>query len=230
MARPLPLIPEIRALTVLKCDSFGAVLHGLQADGPIERPVAVRDASAGPVWLRPVAKILLGREAKALHRLAGVDSVPELLTRARGLLVRSWVDGRPLSEGTPPLIYWSSGRKLLRQIRAAGVTHNDTHKPENWIVRPDGTAGLIDFQLAGCHPRPTAWSRLCGLEDLRHLVKQKRRFARESLTASEKSLLTRRSWPARFWRRWIKPGYRFVTRGLLNWRDREGRGPSQPPR
>ena len=44
-------------------------------------------------------------------------------------------------------------RDLARQMRRAGVTHNDIAKPQNWLMTPDGRAAVIDFQLATVHRR-----------------------------------------------------------------------------
>src|SRR5690606_32414288 len=104
------------------------------------------------------------------------------------------------------------------------VTHNDTHKEPNWLVTESGEPALVDFQLASRFRRRTRWFRLLALEDLRHLLKHKRTCYPASLTAQERSLLARRSWPARWWRRLAKPPYLWLTRHLLGWRDREGRG------
>ena len=41
--------------------------------------------------------------------------------------------------------------KLLREMRRAGVTHNDIAKPQNWLMTPEGRAAVIDFQLASVH-------------------------------------------------------------------------------
>jgi hypothetical protein len=65
---------------------------------------------------------------------------------------------------------------------------------------------------------------MCALEDVRHLLKHKRRYGAGPLTARERALLARRSWIARAWLATVKPVYVLVTRRLLGWRDAEGRG------
>jgi acyl-CoA synthetase (AMP-forming)/AMP-acid ligase II len=67
--------------------------------------------------------------------------------------------------------------------------------------------------------------RLAAYEDLRHMLKHKRRYAPSSLTATEKRILARKTWPTRVWMATGKKVYYWITRGLLNFTDREGSGP-----
>ena len=118
----------------------------------------------------------------------------------------------------------------MRRMHAAGVLHNDLAKEPNWLVAPDGRPALVDFQLA---MRPRFRGRLFRMlayDDLRHLLKHKRTYCPESLTARQRAMLARRSPLAALWARTGKPLYRFVTRGLLGWSDREGAGDRSAPR
>ena len=60
-------------------------------------------------------------------------------------------------------------------------------------------------------------------EDLRHLLKHKRRYAPESLTAGERRVLARKSWLTRIWMATGKRVYYWVTRGVLNCHRPRGR-------
>lgn len=227
--RCLPRAPggadAFAAERVLKTDLFGRIELGRVETGAGALAGVRRDFRAGALWLRPVAAVLARREARALVWLEGVDRVPRLLDRGRGRFLRSFVEGRPLAEAGPqPRAYFAEARRLLRGIHAAGVTHNDTHKVHNWLVTPGGRPALVDFQIAGRHVARTRWFRLCALEDVRHLLKHKRRFCAAPLSARERRLLERRSWIARGWLATVKPVYVLVTRRLLGWRDAEGRG------
>ena len=220
-----------RPKEVLKTDLFGRIELG-EVGGPGGDVRAIRrDFRAGALWLRPVAAVLARREARALAWLTPVGDVPRLLDRGRGRFLRSYVEGRPLAEAAPlDPEYFAEARRLLRRIHAVGVTHNDTHKVHNWLVTPAGGPALVDFQIAGRHAARTRWFRLCALEDVRHLLKHKRSFCPGALRARERALLARRSWIARGWLATVKPVYVFVTRRLLDWRDREGRGRPLGPR
>jgi hypothetical protein len=205
----------------LKRDLFGRIELG-HVDG---RSAVRRDFRAGARWLRPIAAVLARREQNALRWLASVPNVPRPLDVGGGRFLRSYVEGRPLAEAGPRSpAYFAEARRLLRRIHALGVTHNDTHKIHNWLVTPEGAPALTDFQIAGRHAARTRWFRLCALEDIRHLLKHKRTYYPEALTARERAILARRSWPARAWLATVKPVYVLITRRLLGWRDAEGRG------
>lgn|GEM_PF-5248398 len=213
------------AKRVLKADVFGRIEEGELATPAGTVRAVRRDFRAGPLWLRPLAAVLARREARALARLEGADGVPRLLDAGDGALLRSYVEGRPLPDaGTRDPAYFDAARGLLRRLHAVGLTHNDTHKPQNWLVTPEGRPALVDFQLAIRHAARTRWFRACAHEDVRHLLKHKRRFCPAALTARERALLERRLWVARAWMALGKPVYVLVTRRVLGWRDAEGRG------
>jgi acyl-CoA synthetase (AMP-forming)/AMP-acid ligase II len=66
--------------------------------------------------------------------------------------------------------------------------------------------------------------RIAAYEDLRHLLKHKRSYAPEALTAKERKILARKSLVASIWLKTGKKVYRAITRGLFNFTDREGGG------
>jgi acyl-CoA synthetase (AMP-forming)/AMP-acid ligase II len=112
----------------------------------------------------------------------------------------------------------------LRRLHQERITHNDLAKEQNWLRAPDGRAALTDFQLASRFRRRSFLFRLLAYEDLRHLLKHKRRYAPASLTAAERRVLARKSWPTRIWMATGKRVYYWITRGVLNFADREGSG------
>ena len=104
------------------------------------------------------------------------------------------------------------------------MIHNDLAKETNWLVTPDGRPALVDFQLAMTLTRRGALARALGHDDLRHLLKHKRTYLPERLTAREKRILATHSLVSRIWMASGKKVYLFVTRRILRWRDREGAG------
>jgi hypothetical protein len=70
--------------------------------------------------------------------------------------------------------------------------------------------------------RPSAAASPLAREDLRHLLKHKRHYLPQSLTARERAILASPSLLARACRRIAKPPYVFVTRRLLGWPERSG--------
>jgi RIO-like serine/threonine protein kinase len=209
--------PAIR----LKHDHFGSISQvGCGADARIRR-----DTTEAAFGLRWFAAWVAGIEARALERLAGLDGVPRLISFDGRRLDRGFIDGRPMQEARPrDPAYFRDARRLVLAIHARGVTHNDLAKEPNWLVRDDGRAAVVDFQMAYTGSRHSRFFRLLAWEDLRHLLKHKRHYLPETLTPVERRVLARRSWIARAWRASGKRIYNFVTRRILDYRDNEGRG------
>jgi hypothetical protein len=138
--------------------------------------------------------------------------------------VRGWIDGVPLHIAKPygDAAYFRSAKAALRKLHRAGIAHNDLAKEQNWLFA-GGRAFLTDFQLAARFRRNSALFRIARYEDLRHLLKHKRRYAPDALTAAERRVLSRKSFITRAWMATGKKVYYAITRGL-NVTDREGRG------
>ena len=142
-------------------------------------------------------------------------------------MVRGFIDGVALHVARPAgdRGYFISAKTALRRLHRAGVTHNDLAKEQNWLRGTDGKAYLTDFQLAFVFRRRSKVFRIAAYEDLRHLLKHKRTYVPEALTASERRILARKSLPTRIWMATGKRVYRLITRGVLGFTDREGGGP-----
>lgn len=208
--------------TVLKRDAFSETVSG-HLRGVPDFPVAQRRVDAGPLWARPLARWLARREVRALRAVRGIEGCPILIRADRSSILRSWTPGTPLHLARPSEAAWyRDARRLLRQMRRAGVTHNDIAKPQNWLMTPEGRAAVIDFQLASVHRRRGRIFRVMAREDLRHLLKQKRAYAPDLLTPAERRMLAQKALPARLWMATGKRLYNFVTRRLMNWSDGEG--------
>lgn len=211
----------------LKHDLLGSVVrierHEAHADGPAV--LVERDTRDARWWLRPAARWLAAREARALAALRRLEDVPELLGWDGVRLQRSWIEAQPLHRAQPrDPAYFRDALRLLRRLHAAGIVHNDLAKEPNWLVTPSGSPALVDFQLA-MRPRHRGRRfRALAYDDLRHLLKHKRTYCADRLTARQRAILARRSWPAELWMRTGKPVYLWLTRGLLGWSDREGAG------
>jgi hypothetical protein len=210
------------AATLLKHDQLGTVRR-LGAVG--ETDCVERDTNGAARGLRWLARRLAAREARALESLRVVPGVPRLVSWDGARLRRSWLPGVPLqAAGAVEPAYFREALRLLRRLHAAGLVHNDLAKEPNWLVGPDGQPALVDFQLA---MRPRLRGRLFRMlahDDLRHLLKHKRTYCATRLTARQRAILARRSPLAAAWAHTVKPAYRFVTRRVLGWADREGAG------
>ncbi len=215
-----------KAGRVLKRDVLSTVERGRFAtpDGDID--VAIRHLDDVPWWALPLARLLMWRERRSLENIQGLDNVPALLFAGKNVLVRSWIDGLPLHIAQPrdDVAYFRHAKAVLRRLHRRGVCHNDLAKPQNWLRDGNGHAHIIDFQLA-VRLRRNGWlSRLARHEDLRHLLKQKKRYAESTLTPSERKMLARKSWPERAWMATGKRLYNWITRDVLSFADREGSG------
>ncbi len=207
----------------LKRDHFGAVFLMLDDAG---QPAHVcRDTRTARIWAAPLARWLARKEARALRRLDGISSVPRLLSHRAGVLTRSWIDGAPMQRARPTdPAYYRAAFALLRRLHVRKVVHNDLAKEPNWLVTVDGAPALVDFQLAWTARKRGRLFRALAHDDLRHLLKHKRTYLPDRLTARERRVLATRSVPSRLWMRTGKRLYLFVTRRILHWADREGAG------
>ena len=224
---PSELSDRWRRGVVLKRDVFSTVERGRfrAPDGEVD--AVLRRIDEVPWWTRPIARHLFNRESRALRRVGPLRIAPPLLFTGRHELVRGWIDGVALHIAKPhgDRRYFRSAKAVLRRLHRAGVCHNDLAKEQNWLRGADGRAYLTDFQLAAHFSRRGRLFRIAAYEDLRHLLKHKRRYLPDALTPAEKRVLARKSWFTRIWMATGKRVYRGVTRGLFRFTDREGGGP-----
>jgi hypothetical protein len=214
------MVPDLEYIQLLKSDVFGRVRR--------IGNVVVRETDHARPWARALARHLMRREHRALSRLAlgdGIEGVPRVVDLGASRLTRSWIDGAPMQVAKPrDPAYFRAASRLLRRLHAANVIHNDLAKETNWLVTREGRPALVDFQLAMTLDRRGALARALGHDDLRHLLKHKRTYLPEALTAREKRILAKHSLVSRIWMVTGKKVYLFVTRRILRWRDREGAG------
>lgn len=205
----------------LKSDLFGSVWRG----GERGREFVLRDTGSARWWLAWLARRLCRREARALARLDGIIGTPRLVAIEADGLRREWIEGRPMQVAQPRNAdYYRAARRLVSSLHRRGVAHNDLAKETNWLVTPTGLPAIVDFQLALVSRRRGRLFRSLAREDLRHLLKHKRSYCPDCLTARERRILARPAAISRLWMATGKPVYTFVTRRLLGWADREGAG------
>lgn len=208
-------------MSVLKTDLFGRIER--RNDGDLAH--VLRDTRSAPWWTTPLARHLLRRERRALTLLAGLPRIPRLIDGNAVQLRREWIEGLPLHRAPrPDARYFREALRLVRQMHARDLTHDDLAKEPNWLVTPDGLPAVVDFQLARHAPKRGRLFRMLAHDDLRHLLKHKRSYLPERLTRRELRILAQPSPLSRLWRVSGKRLYLFVTRRLLGWADREGAG------
>ncbi len=224
IARREDLQSRWQSTTVLKRDLFSTIERGRWRTEHGEVDAVLRHLDEVPWWARLVAKGLFRRERRALAAAAPLAIAPPLLLAGRGFLVRGWIDGVPLHIAKPygDVEYFRSAKTALRLLHRSGITHNDLAKEQNWLYTR-GRAYLTDFQLAQLFSRRSLLFRLARYEDLRHLLKHKRRYAPAALTPAERRVLAQKTLITRAWMASGKKLYYAITRGM-NFTDREGRG------
>jgi hypothetical protein len=213
-----------RTDVVLKRDVFSTVERGRFRADAGEVDAVLRRLDQVPWWSRPLAVVLFRRERRALAVAGTLGVAPPLLFSGERVLVRGWIDGVALHIAKPhgDVAYFRSAKAALRVLHHAGISHNDLAKEQNWLYC-NSRAYLTDFQLAARFSRRNPFFRVARYEDLRHLLKHKRRYVPAALTPAELRVLARKSFITRAWMATGKKVYYAITRGL-NFTDREGRG------
>jgi hypothetical protein len=225
---PQELRGRWQSSVVLKRDVFSTIERGRFRSDTGDVEAVLRRLDRVPWWSRPLAYVLFWRERRTLAAAGPLGIAPPLLFSGRHALVRGWIDGVPLHIARPfgDVAYFQSAKAALRLLHHAGIAHNDLAKEQNWLYAKDDAgsrAYVTDFQLAGYYRRRHRMFRSACYDDLRHLLKHKRKYVPDALTTTERRVLARKSLVNRIWMSTGKKLYYAITRGL-NVTDREGRG------
>ena len=210
--------------TTLKSDAFGKIEKGLFIDDNNQTP-AIRRVYTKNILIKPLALLLARNEKKALSRLMPLNSpyFPKLLSINSGSHVRSYIAGESMHHAqerlTPSL--FKDSLHLLQTLKKAGVVNNDLAKEANWIITPQQTPCITDFQLAYCpkNIKNKLFLTLC-YEDLRHLLKHKKKYG--EVTQKQTHILNNKSLISQVWMKTGKKVYRIITRKCLGWKERTG--------
>jgi predicted Ser/Thr protein kinase len=115
-------------------------------------PRIIKEAlGRGPqYWL---GRAMLRREFKAYQRVQGIAGIPHCYGMLdERFLVLEFVAGEGLRAA--PMApaarerFFAQLLETLRQVHAAGVTHNDLKRKDNVLAAPSGSPVLLDFGLA----------------------------------------------------------------------------------
>jgi hypothetical protein len=167
----------------------------------------------------PRAAALLARhEASVLEALAGCPGIPRLLGRPGPCdLLREFIEGATLRDTpAPPPGFFASFERALAAVHARGVAVVDLAKEENVLVAKDGSAWLVDFQVALRREGPfRALVPRFQREDLYHLSKMRLRRAPGEATDEDRRRTARRGALGRLHRATVKRAYNLLTRHLV---------------
>lgn len=221
-------------LQLVKHDSWACT--ALYEDGSGQRVVVKhnRRQPIGPIPMLWLGHRLARRENGFLERMADHAGVPTPLspiaTLAGEPLINAaahvFVPGRTLLD-TPdreiPDAFFASYRALLDELHRRDIAYVDLNKQDNVVIKPDGQACLLDFQIS--FSLPARWPgnsrpmrRL--LETLQegdryHLMKHWIRRRPDQLRQEERDLSMHRPRTIRLYRRWLGDPMRRSRRRLL---------------
>jgi RIO-like serine/threonine protein kinase len=170
-----------------------------------------------PLFSPQFERWVIWREYRQLKRAEGIPGVPRILARpAPNVYLREYIEGVALPFAPdPPLAFFRQLQETVRQLHERGIVHNDLHKQANVIVKPDGTPGLLDFQLAGSLPKDSALFRLLVRFDDYHVVKNMKRRTGCELTPAEQELFDSTRALRRLMKATLKKSMNTLTRKIF---------------
>ncbi|MFH2027940.1 MAG: hypothetical protein ABIJ08_02265 [Nanoarchaeota archaeon] len=145
--------------------------------------------------LDSLAERLCEREIKILDRLKGIDGIPQVIEQdSPTSFIYQYIDGKMLLEvKKTPERYFDKLEALLNKVHERGVADIDFGDGEGILVRPDGSAAILDFAVAIVYdPNQGIRSKIvkpffkyfCRL-NREYLLRSKERRAPEELTPDE---------------------------------------------
>jgi len=183
------------------------VLHLIEHGG--ERWV-VKDFGSR-TWLvrNTIGRLLIGRENAALHRLQGIDGVPQQPFRLDAFaLGYRFVAGTTLARVTLDARhaeFFSALEHLMQQVHQVGLVHLDSRNSRNILVTEADQPVLIDFQShLGTRWMPRPVRRWLEDYDLAGVYKH---WARRSPDTIDEARLRHLGQMNRWRRFWILRGY-----------------------
>lgn len=169
------------------------------------------------------------REVRAYAKLQDLPNVPRLLGPVADTgFVHSYVEGEPLRKGRAvPDGFFDELMRLIDTLNERKLAYLDTNKPENILLGNDGRPYLIDFQIS--LDADAWWPRWLGRwmlrsayrADVYHVLKQKKRFRPDLVTAAELQRIEDRGWAIRLHRALTKP-YFMIRRPIMRRLERGG--------
>lgn len=158
-------------------------------------PCLVKDFRRRPLaWRLTAGRFVIEREASIYRALRGVPGVPRFFGQfdADSFIVER-IDGRDLStfrkkEIAAPFV--DRLDTLVTSLHERGVVHWDLRQRKNILVDRDGAPWLIDFASSVRFPRGSFLLRWAGTSDRSGVAKIREKYAPETLTEADRSLLS----------------------------------------
>lgn len=172
-----------------------------QVDGAV---CIVKNLDDVPNWSRWLARWLMNRERRVLHKLAGVDGVPQLHSEWADGFAMAVLPGEPLTAESfepDPRALADCLRRRIEAVHQRGVYHLDLKQRQNVLIDGSDQAYLVDFGAALAPGRlgRWIWGRLLAWIDNQAVWKYLARHAPQQMTVDEaRSLLRALRW-RRLW-------------------------------
>jgi len=158
-------------------------------------PCIVKDFRRRPLaWRLTAGRFVIGREASIYRALRGVPGVPRFFGQfdSDSFIVER-IDGRDLStfrKKEIPAAFIDRLGRLVESLHARGVVHWDLRQRKNVLVDRDGAPWLIDFASGVRFPRGSFLLRWAGASDRSGVAKLREKYAPETLTGEDRTLLS----------------------------------------
>ncbi|MGD9825664.1 hypothetical protein, partial [Desulfobacter sp.] len=158
-----------------------------------------------PVVRWTIGILLTQRELFISTRLKGIAGIPLGYARkSLCSLTYNYMDGMVLGSGeldhALPVDYFTACEELLRTIHGKGVVHLDLRRGGNWIIQPDGSPGIIDFQSAFLVNLLPGWlKKFLFLIDYSGLYKMWNQKCVQGLDRDQEKIFHRINWLRRLW-------------------------------
>lgn len=187
-----------------------------------QRAVVKDFRGSDPIFRFLIGPILVGREARALTLLKGVEGVPELIERIdRYAIATQFIDAPslPCSPDMPTLDYFDRLSELICRIHARGVVHCDLRSSRNVLMDSKGMPWVVDFAASitrgrGWNPLVNFLFRQFVMTDKHAVLILKRKQTPELLT-SEERILEKQPLPFERVGKAIGNSVRFITKHTI---------------
>ena len=144
-------IPNIKDFDLIHMGKWAnANLYKFDKSG---QPMILKSFCFRSLWIRcTVGAFLTHRESTILQRLSGISGIPEKAERCSPTSISyRYMEGETLGSISKqskklPESYFLEAEKLIAKMHERQISHLDLRRGENWLVRSDGTPGIIDFQ------------------------------------------------------------------------------------
>ena len=213
--------PSYTIIKTLKIDMFGIISLATYQN----QTVIVRDLNIKNKFCKVVAKYLNHNEVRVLKKVNQLNkpNFSKLVKATPTYTIRSYIPGTPLNQlsGKLDKAFFENALNLVKIMHKNGIVHNDLEKQGNWIIMENGEPAFIDFQLASYFTKETYIFKLLRRIEHRNVIKSKNWFCSSPLESHELEILKNQGRIHKFFKKFMKPLYNFVTRKLLNYSDRK---------